>query len=57
MLGDRYTFILGADNVFNTLPERVRPEDFFSFTSNEYITSGAFSPNGRFVYTRVQVNF
>ena len=57
MYGDRYTFILGADNLFNTTPEQVRPVDFSGTTSNKYITSGAFSPNGRFVYSRVQVNF
>jgi iron complex outermembrane receptor protein len=55
--GERYTFILGADNVFNTTPEQVRAVDFSSTTSNKYITGGAFSPNGRFLYSRVQVNF
>lgn len=54
---DDYTFILGADNLFDTMPEKVRDVDFFPWSSNEYLTSGAFSPNGRFVYGRVQMNF
>lgn len=56
-LNDNYTFIIGADNVFNTAPEKIRPIDIGSGTSNKYLTSSGFSPNGRFLYGRVQVNF
>jgi len=55
-LRDRYTFIVGADNILNTAPEKVRPVDFNSTTSNKYVTNGAFSPNGRFVYARFKVD-
>ncbi len=54
---DNYTFVVGADNLFNTMPEKVRPVDINSGTSNKYVTSGAFSPNGRFVYARVKADF
>ncbi|MCB1647948.1 MAG: TonB-dependent receptor [Pseudomonadales bacterium] len=54
---DNYTFVIGADNLFNTMPEKVRPVDINSGTSNKYVTSGAFSPNGRFVYARVKADF
>ena len=53
---NRYTFIIGADNLFNTMPERVRPVDFSATSSNIYLTDGAFSPNGRFLYGRVQIS-
>ena len=55
-LNDRYTFIVGADNLLNTAPEKVRPIDFNATTSNMYVTNGAFSPNGRFVYARFKVD-
>ena len=54
---DNYTFVLGADNLLNKMPEKVRPVDFSSTTSNKYITGGAFSPNGRYVYARVKADF
>ena len=54
---ENYTFVIGADNVLNTAPEEVRPIDVGSGTSNRYLTSSGFSPNGRFLYGRVQVNF
>jgi len=54
---DNYTFVVGADNLFNKMPEKVRPVDFSSTTSNKYITGGAFSPNGRYVYARVKADF
>ncbi|MDO8909202.1 MAG: TonB-dependent receptor [Pseudohongiella sp.] len=54
---ENYTFIIGADNVFSTKPEEVRPIDVGSGTSQRYLTSSGFSPNGRFLYGRVQVNF
>ena len=54
---DSYTFILGADNILNTTPERIRPQDIGSGTSNEFLTSSGFSPNGRFLYGRVQASF
>lgn len=53
---DNYTFIIGADNVGNTSPERVRDIDFTSATSNRYLTSSGFGPNGRFLYGRLQVS-
>ncbi len=56
-LNDNYTFIIGADNVLNTTPEKVRPIDVGSGTSNKYLTNSGFSPNGRFLYGRVQVEF
>ena len=54
---DNYTFVVGADNLLNKMPEKVRLVDVNSGTSNKYITSGAFSPNGRFVYARVKAEF
>ncbi len=54
---DNYTFVIGADNLLNTMPEKVRPVDINSGTSNKYVTSGAFSPNGRFLYARVKADF
>lgn len=54
---DNYTFIVGADNLFNTAPEKVRPVDLSSTSSNKYLTGGAFSPNGRFLYARVTADF
>lgn len=56
-MNDNYTFVIGADNVLNTAPEKIRPVDLSSSTSNRYLTSSGFSPNGRFVYGRVQVSF
>ena len=53
---DRYTFIVGADNMFNTMPEKIRPIDVNSGTSNKYVTSAAFSPNGAFWYGRFQMD-
>jgi len=52
---DRYTFIVGADNMFNTMPEKIRPVDVNSGTSNKYVTSAAFGPNGAFWYGRFQM--
>ncbi|MCP5358009.1 MAG: TonB-dependent receptor [Pseudomonadales bacterium] len=54
---ENYTFVVGADNLLNTMPEKVRPVDINSGTSNKYLTSGAFSPNGRFFYARVKADF
>jgi iron complex outermembrane receptor protein len=54
---DSYTFVIGADNIGNTSPERIRPQDIGAGTSNAYLTSSGFSPNGRFLYGRVQVSF
>ena len=55
-LRDRYTFIVGADNILNTAPEKVRPVDFNATTSNKYVTGGAFSPNGAFWYARFKMD-
>jgi len=55
-LRDRYTFIVGADNILNTAPEKVRPVDFSATTSNKYVTGGAFSPNGAFWYARFKMD-
>tara|TARA_R110002167_G_scaffold45647_1_gene137014 strand:- start:1826 stop:4360 length:2535 start_codon:yes stop_codon:yes gene_type:complete len=54
---DNYTFVVGADNLLNEMPEKVRPVDFGNTTSNKYVTNGAFSPNGRFLYARVRAEF
>ena len=54
-LRDRYTFIVGADNILNTAPEKVRAVDITSSTSNKYVTGGAFSPNGAFWYARFKM--
>lgn len=54
---DNYTFVVGADNLLNEMPEKVRLVDVNSGTSNKYLTGGAFSPNGRFVYARVKAEF
>ena len=51
---DRYTFIVGADNILNTMPEKIRPVDIIASTSNKYVTNAAFSPNGAFWYARFQ---
>ncbi|MGM0633586.1 MAG: TonB-dependent receptor plug domain-containing protein [Pseudomonadota bacterium] len=44
--------IVGADNLFDTMPERVRNPS--QFTSNPFVTSVSYSPNGRMVYTRLR---
>lgn len=54
---DRYEFVLGGDNIFNTYPEKVRPVDFTSSTSNKYINNAAFSGNGAFWYFRLKADF
>lgn len=51
---DNYSFVLGADNLFDRMPPRVRDVDFGATTSNVFLTSTAYSPNGRYVYARVQ---
>jgi len=56
-LNNRYEFVLGADNIFNTYPEKVRPIDINSGTSNRYINNAAFSGNGAFWYLRFRANF
>ncbi len=53
---DRYTFIVGADNILNTMPEKIRPIDIISSTSNKYVTNAAFSPNGAFWYARFKMD-
>ncbi len=53
---DRYTLTVGADNIFNEMPEEIRPVDVNSGTSNRYVTSGAFSPNGAFWYARFRLD-
>ncbi|MGJ8688941.1 MAG: TonB-dependent receptor plug domain-containing protein [Gammaproteobacteria bacterium] len=54
---DNYTFVVGADNLLNEMPEKIRLVDTNSGTFNQYVTGGAFSPNGRFVYARVKAEF
>lgn len=54
---DNYTFVVGADNLLNEMPEKVRAVDLSATSSNKYLTGGAFSPNGRFVYARVKAEF
>jgi iron complex outermembrane receptor protein len=51
---DNYTFVLGADNLLDKMPPRVRDVDFNQFTSSPFLTSTAYSPNGRYVYARFQ---
>jgi iron complex outermembrane receptor protein len=53
---DRYTFIVGADNILNTMPEKVRPVDIIGSTSNKYVTNAGFSPNGAFWYARFKMD-
>lgn len=55
--GDNYTAVLGVDNMFNTYPEEVRPQDVTSGTSNRYLSSAAFSGNGAFWYLRFRAEF
>ena len=52
---DRYEFIIGVENMFNTYPEKVRPIDDNSGNSQIYRSDGAFSGNGVFWYARVRV--
>ena len=54
---DRYEFILGGDNIFNTYPEKIRLIDQNSSTSNIYTSTAAFSGNGAFWYFRVKADF
>lgn len=54
---DNFTAVLGVDNMFNTYPEEVRPQDVTSGTSNVYLNSAAFSGNGAFWYMRLRVDF
>ncbi|MDP1929961.1 MAG: TonB-dependent receptor [Gammaproteobacteria bacterium] len=53
---DRYTVVVGADNLLNTMPEKVRPVNVNSGTSNKYVTNAGFSPNGRFLYARFKMD-
>jgi iron complex outermembrane receptor protein len=46
------TVVVGADNIFDTMPEQVRSPS--QFTSNPFVTSVSYSPNGRMVYTRLR---
>jgi iron complex outermembrane receptor protein len=54
---DRYSFVLGADNLFDKMPPKTRDVDFGATTSNRYLTTTAYSPNGRFLYGRIQYDF
>jgi len=54
---DNFSFVLGADNLFATMSPKVRDIDFTAATSNRYLTSTAYSPNGRFLYGRIQYDF
>jgi iron complex outermembrane receptor protein len=54
---DRYEFILGVDNMFNTYPGMIRPIDINSGTSNIYRSDAAFSGNGAFWYIRLRADF
>jgi iron complex outermembrane recepter protein len=51
---ENLSFVLGADNLFDKMPPKVRDVDFGATSSNLYLTSTAYSPNGRYVYARVQ---
>jgi iron complex outermembrane recepter protein len=51
---DRYSVVLGADNLLDKMPPLVRPIDFTATTSSPFLTSTAYSPNGRYVYARFQ---
>lgn len=58
---DRYTLVVGADNLTNKLPDRAK--DFFDCSgtcptfrsSNPRSTAGAYGINGAFWYTRLRV--
>ncbi|MCB1669558.1 MAG: TonB-dependent receptor [Gammaproteobacteria bacterium] len=54
---NRYEIIVGADNIFNTYPGKVRPIDQTSSTSNIYVNDAAFSGNGAFWYLRLRADF
>lgn len=51
---DRYSVVLGADNLFDKMPPLVRDIDFGLTSSGRNLTSTAYSPNGRYVYARFQ---
>jgi iron complex outermembrane recepter protein len=51
---DNYSFSIGADNLLDKMPPLTRDVDFTATTSNRYLTTTAYSPNGRYVYARVQ---
>lgn len=46
------TVVVGADNIFDTMPEKVRNPS--QFTSNPFVGSASYSPNGRMVYARLR---
>lgn len=54
---DTYDIILGADNIGNTYPGKVRPIDQSNGTSNVYRNDAAFSGNGALWYLRLTANF
>jgi iron complex outermembrane receptor protein len=54
---ENFSAVIGADNLFDKMPPRTRDIDFGPTTSNRYLTSTAYSPNGRFLYGRLQYDF
>lgn len=54
---ENYEVVLGVDNMFNTYPQKVRPQDITSGTSNVYLSNAAFSGNGAFWYLRLRADF
>lgn len=51
---ERYSVVVGADNLFDKMPPLVRDIDFGLTSSGRHLTSTAYSPNGRYVYARFQ---
>ncbi len=54
---ENFSVVVGADNIFDKMPPRTRDIDIGPTTSNRYLTSTAYSPNGRFLYGRLQYDF
>jgi iron complex outermembrane receptor protein len=54
---DRMTLTAGADNVFDTYPDRTNPAGFFTGTAAPYSGFAPFGFNGRFMYARLRYDF
>jgi iron complex outermembrane receptor protein len=54
--GDMFTVAIGADNVFDTYPDKER-DPVLGFLGNEYAITSPFGFNGAFWYARVSAEF
>jgi len=54
---ERLTVTAGADNLFDTYPDRSNPAGFFTGNVAPYPAIAPFGYNGRFVYGRLRYNF